>query len=344
MSEPAPRISVLMPVYNADSYLRDAIDSVLGQSFTDLELILVDDGSTDDSSKIINQYEDPRIRKYSNEVNLGIVPTRNKCVSLAMGEYVALLDADDISFPHRLEHQFSFLENHPNVGVLGTGFQFIDHSSQIMASYHFPEEHQLIAWSLFFFSSLANSTVMMRTIILRELGGYQSDEGKVNAGVEDYDLWFRAADHTQMHNLQEIYVQIRKHDTNITSVHASLHLDNVFRLVHEAMSEALQREIPYQSAVRLRINQARFDDIRILEELYWSFVQSRTLTFHEKYMISCDASQRILMSWRYLLKDGNLHKAILKALLINPFCVFRFVVKKVFKRGKNLVASMKNAE
>ncbi len=329
----SPRVSVIMPVYNAESFLREAIDSVLTQSHSDFELIIVDDGSTDCSGDIINDYADKRIMKHKNETNMGIVPTRNVCTSLAKGEYIALLDADDICFPRRLEKQLSFFDLHPDVGILGTGFQVINENGKTLASYKFPEHHHLITWSLFFFSPLANSTIMMRTPLLKDLGGYMPGEGSVNAGVEDYDLWFRAADHTRISNLPETLVQIRKHEMNITSVHSTIHYENVFRLAHRGMSELIGRELPYEGVVRIRKNQALGSDLWIITELYRAFINSRELTKIDKKEIKCDASQRLLMSWRSLIKDQHFHNAIWDAMKMNPLCVVQFFIEKILSRS-----------
>lgn len=105
----APRVSVMMGVYNSSRYLRKAIDSVLAQTFRDFELVIINDGSTDESEEIVRSYDDPRIRYVLNETNIGIIPTRNKALALCRGEYLAILDSDDISMPERLARQVEFL-------------------------------------------------------------------------------------------------------------------------------------------------------------------------------------------------------------------------------------------
>jgi len=114
-----PKVTVLMPVYNAEKYLKEAIGSILGQSFSDFEFLIINDGSTDSSVKIIKSYDDPRIRFIANEKNLGVIPTLNKGFALAQGEFIARMDADDISLPKRLELQADFMDKHPEAGAIG---------------------------------------------------------------------------------------------------------------------------------------------------------------------------------------------------------------------------------
>lgn len=118
-----PRVSVLVPVYNAAPFIAGTIRAVLAQTFENFELILLNDGSTDNSAEIIAEFDDPRIRYAENERNLGISATRNKLVSMARGTYIAVLDNDDICLPQRLETQVRFLDEHPDIAIAGTWFE-----------------------------------------------------------------------------------------------------------------------------------------------------------------------------------------------------------------------------
>ena len=118
-----PKISVIMPAYNAEQYISEAIESILGQTFADFEFIIIDDGSSDSTSGIIASYKDSRIRYFRNEKNLGIVGALNRGLALAAGEYIARMDADDISLPERFQTQCAYMEKHPDVGVCGTAIK-----------------------------------------------------------------------------------------------------------------------------------------------------------------------------------------------------------------------------
>lgn len=118
-----PKISVLVPAYNAEKFIDDTINAVLAQTFQDFELIILNDASTDKTAEHIAKYRDPRIVYAENEQNLGITASRNKLVDMARGEYIAVLDHDDICLPHRLETQFNFLNNHPEISMAGSWFE-----------------------------------------------------------------------------------------------------------------------------------------------------------------------------------------------------------------------------
>ena len=121
-------LSVLVPVYNSQNFLRDTINSILSQTFEDFELILLNDASTDESEKVIESFNDSRIKYYKNEHNLGISGTRNRLFELAKGEYWAIMDNDDISMPKRFEKQVAFLDKNPDVAIVGTWLQLFNKS------------------------------------------------------------------------------------------------------------------------------------------------------------------------------------------------------------------------
>ena len=115
-----PKVSVLIPVYNAAPFLEASINSILQQTYRDFELILLNDASTDNSEQIVQKFSDPRIRYYKNEQNLGISASRNKLMDLAKGEYLAVMDNDDISLPERFAEEAAFLDGHPDVSIVGS--------------------------------------------------------------------------------------------------------------------------------------------------------------------------------------------------------------------------------
>jgi glycosyltransferase involved in cell wall biosynthesis len=136
-----PRITVLMPVHNGEPYLDASVRSILGQTYGDFEFLVIDDGSTDGSARILRAYQDPRFRIVENGRNLGVVETLNRGLSLSRGEYVARMDCDDESLPERLERQVSFLDSHPEVGVLGTSGDLIDGDGRFLAGFRYPLHH-----------------------------------------------------------------------------------------------------------------------------------------------------------------------------------------------------------
>ena len=151
------QVTVLMPVYNAEQYLREAIGSILHQTFTDFEFIIINDGSTDRSEEIIKSYTDTRIRYYKNESNLKLIATLNKGFDLAGGKYIARMDADDISLPNRLQLQFELMEKNPEVGLCGTWFEnFTEEEPTGVAKYS--PDHETICFTHLYQIHLSHGT------------------------------------------------------------------------------------------------------------------------------------------------------------------------------------------
>lgn len=199
-------VTVIMPVYNGEAYVREAIDSILGQTFGDFELLAIDDGSGDRSAEIIGSYTDPRIRLVRNEVNLGVVQTLNRGLDLARGTFIARMDCDDRSLPERFARQIAFLSTHPEVGVCGTWMESIGDRTGYV--WRYPTDPERIRCSLVFESVLAHPSVMMRRELIERLGLRYSLAYK---HAEDYGLWVDAAEHFALANLPEVLVQYRKH-------------------------------------------------------------------------------------------------------------------------------------
>ena len=186
-----PRVTVVMPVYNAERFLKEAIDSILGQTYEDFELLAIDDGSTDASAAIIEEYADHRIRLVRCERNGGVVSARNLGVRLAEGRYLAMMDADDVSLPERLKRQVDWLNTHPETAVVATRAVRIDvngHPIESMVSVTRSDDvHMYLRSGI---NPIINGSTMMRTEFVRALDGYR--EGF--SPSEDYDLWLRLVD------------------------------------------------------------------------------------------------------------------------------------------------------
>src|SRR4051794_15571169 len=172
-----PKITVLMPVYNAAEYIRETIDSVLSQSFTDFEFLIINDGSTDQSEEIIKSYSDPRIRLINNEKNMRLIATLNKGIELAKGEYIARMDADDICLPTRLEKQYKVMEDNKDIALCGTGIKMMGKKffQPLVISNSNTIKNVMRAFNVFF-----HPTVMFRKSILIEQN-YRYDPNYLHA-------------------------------------------------------------------------------------------------------------------------------------------------------------------
>ncbi|SBW10943.1 Glycosyl transferase family 2 (modular protein) [uncultured delta proteobacterium] len=179
------KASVLMPVYNDARYIRDAIDSILNQTFAGFEFVIVNDGSTDGTAAIVNEYADPRIKIITHERNLGRPSARNSALQAAQGEYVFWMDADDIALPQRLEKQIAFMDAHPDVAVCGGAVQCFHNSGMTLLH---PSGSKAISAALFFAPAIANPACCIRKSVL-DVKGIRFDDGFPRA--EDYEFWCR---------------------------------------------------------------------------------------------------------------------------------------------------------
>ncbi len=213
---PTPKITVLMPVFNGEAYLREAVESVLSQDYSDFELLAVDDGSKDGSASILESYADPRLRILRNPKNLGIVGAMQAGLNAASGKFVARMDADDVCLPSRLRLQLEYMESHLQTQLLGTACELIDSNGRVCGQYAGPPDPLLVDWEMLFRNPLVHSTVMFRRETVVKLGGYRD----VVPYAEDYDLWSRiAASPRSVAVLPESLLRLRKHESQVSVVY-----------------------------------------------------------------------------------------------------------------------------
>lgn len=211
-----PKVSVVMPVHDRERYLGAAIESVLGQSFPDFELVIVDDGSRDRSASVARSYRDARIRLVSHARNRGVAAARNTGIAGARGAYLAFLDSDDVAFPDRLARQVAFLDRHPDHAVVGSWVDWMAEDGRPLGKVRRrPVAAADIAAQRLFRTGIQNDTGMARTAVLRR---YPLDEG-LPIG-EDFDLWMRVAAEHKMANLPRVLVRMRAHGARITHRYA----------------------------------------------------------------------------------------------------------------------------
>lgn len=231
-----PRITVFIPVYNGAHFLADAIESILNQSFKDFELLVIDDGSTDNSVQIAESYTDYRIRLIKNGSNRGISFTRNFAIQEARGEFLALLDADDIAFSDRLEKQLVFLDNNPDVKGCGSHAVIIDSEGlSIGEILKYPVEVNKIKVGFLFRNVFVNSTVMYR------LASLKSSKGYYDGLCEDYEMAVQLNSRYSLANIDEVLVYYRKHDNNVSKVYAQEMIvaeKHVIRCIHDQLDIA----------------------------------------------------------------------------------------------------------
>lgn len=208
-------VSVLLPVHNGERYLRSSIESILRQTYKQIQLLVIDDGSTDRSRTIVNDFaaEDGRITLCPNGSNLGLIGSLNKGLGLATGEFVARQDADDISCPSRVERQIQFLQAHPEVGIIGSAMDCIDEKNRPLGHFRHPESDAAIRFGMLFDNVFIHTSVMFRRELLKR---HELSYDPAFKHAEDYDLWTRILEITKGHNLEEALVQYRIHSDNVS--------------------------------------------------------------------------------------------------------------------------------
>lgn len=224
-------ISVILPIYNGAEYIDEAIQSILNQTYTNFECIIINDGSTDDSASVIKKNMDSRICFYEQE-NQGLAATLNRAISLAKGKYVARQDQDDISLPRRFEKQVDFLESHPDHGMVGTWASITDMNgkSQNRAHKH-PSESLILKFEMLFNNPFVHSSVMIRKSVFEKAGVYSTDESR--QPPEDYELWSRIAREFKVANIPEILHIYREVSGSMSRDGVNPFLDHVITISSE---------------------------------------------------------------------------------------------------------------
>ncbi len=221
-----PLVSVLMPCYNAEKYVEKSITSILDQTYTNLQIIAIDDCSTDGTSEILARLakQDNRIQVISNETNLRLIKTLNKGVSLCEGEYIARMDADDISLPTRIEKEVDFLEQHKDHDIVSTLFYAFRSENPSKLSFHYsPLVDSELRGYMLFRSGICHPAVMIRKCVFAELGLKFELE---YLHVEDYALWSQAIYKTKIANIGEPLLLYRVHQSQVSSLNEDLQTEN----------------------------------------------------------------------------------------------------------------------
>ena len=215
MTSSEPKITVLMSVYNGEKYLREAVDSILSQTFTDFEFLIIDDASTDRTPEILRSYKDPRIMIVTNKENLGLTKSLNKGLALARGEYIARMDADDISLQERFEKQLMFLETHPDIVLVGTSFQAIDYEGNLLEDFILPR--YILPTNIHYCDLLKSNffvhgSVIFRREVVEKLSGYN----ELFRRCQDYALWLQMAKSYSLYIIPDVLYKLRIHDDSVS--------------------------------------------------------------------------------------------------------------------------------
>jgi glycosyltransferase involved in cell wall biosynthesis len=236
-----PLVSVLMPVYNGETYLSEAIESILNQSYRNFEFIIVNDGSTDRSEEIIKSYSDARIKYITNPHNLRLIATLNRGIEFSQGAYIVRMDADDISLPQRIEKQVGWMEAHPDYGLIGSWFEDFDGKSAPRVVKYSSDDTQIRVRHLYQ-THIAHPTAVLRKSVIDKYNlrfDADFDHG------EDYAFWVQMSAYCKLSNYPEMLVRKRDHAQNVSNKYAQIQSDTcarVKKLQFEAMGISITRD------------------------------------------------------------------------------------------------------
>jgi len=239
-----PTLSVILPAYNREDFVAEAIESILTQTFTDFELIIIDDGSTDLTAAIIDGYakRDSRIKIITNEVNIGLIASLTKAHRLARGRYIARMDSDDISLPERLALQVAYLEAHPEIDIVGTYFNRIDENGNCTQPNNQRVCGSNILWfRMFFYLQIVNASAMAQREIFTRFNENGLEAEFVHS--EDIAFWLRIGFHARFENIPIELYQIRSHPGRVTSLGNTVQMRSTEKAIQRALRLALSKEV-----------------------------------------------------------------------------------------------------
>lgn len=303
-----PKVTIIMPVYNGEKYLQEAIDSILQQTFKDFVFLIINDGSTDGTDKILQSYNDKRIKIMNNEKNIGLTKSLNKGLKLARGEYIARQDADDISFPERLEKEVLFLDQNKNIALVGTYYYIINEKGRMLNTIKLLTKSEEIKIGLLKGNQFGHGSVMFRAECIKEVGYYREELGP----AEDYDLWLRISDRYNMENIPE---PLYKWRINIESVSIK---KKVLIGKYTLLAVELAKE-------RRKLGK---DKLQILKKEEINDFLDSYLNSKSGYQSKKEIAQNYCF-WGVILLNGKDYKGALqllsKSLFICPLCISNWI-------------------
>lgn len=327
-----PRISVILPVYNNERYLDEAIESILKQTYLDFELIIITEfGSSAKSIEIIDSYKDERIAIIKNGHRLGLARSLNLGLMLAKGEYVARMDADDVSEPRRFALQVEYLDRNQNVAVCGSYVITVDGDGKAIEWVKYPVEPLVVKWSMFLSCAIGHSSIMARKETLQSMGGYREDAKQ----AEDYDLWLRMLEKHNITNLPQFIHKRRRHESNTSISKRDELKECASSYLKGSVDNYLDKPVPIISvrnilfADRLNDKSEAVQSMDLLCALFKAFVRKESPNVRE---------QRAIVE-QYNFCAGNIIGSILvrKPARILPLLVESKPIAKQFSTRNGLI-------
>jgi glycosyltransferase involved in cell wall biosynthesis len=332
-----PAASVILPVFGNEKFLPESIDSILTQTFSDFELIIIADSPSDDLKKILNFYlkMDERITIiYRNE--RGLISALNLGCRLAKGKYIVRMDADDISTIDRFEKQIKFMEENREIGVLGSFIEHIDEDGKVMGQYKLPTDPKIIRFQLFYDCCVAHPSVIMRRSVVESVGFYNPDA----ESDEDTDLWIKISQISSIANFPEILLKYRLHNTNISRKSLTPDQDQVRLKIRISLyRKILKKEFSddEKSVILAWIKKSRIPDKKEMEYLYGlitrlsrSYIQNTTLDANQLREIKKIFGLKLFELVKLYKKiDVACVNVLFSGVLLNPLYGFSIIGSRI---------------
>jgi len=334
MSIKNPKVSVLMPVYNGEKYLREAIDSILNQTFTDFEFLIIDDGSTDDSRKIISHYTDKRIRLIKNKQNLGLARSLNKVIELSLGLYLARMDADDISLPNRLQLQVSEMEKNANLGVVGSWVEIFGKAKDNNI-WKYPESNDEISSQLLLHCCFAHPTVLINKRLINQ---YNYSYPEIRYG-EDYAFWLKMNKNLEYKNVQQVLLKYRITNSSLSRGNKDAYSESIRNIQKEYLKKMKIETSPSELIIHYMLGLSEFKKLMLHETEAWisKLISSDEINNNFYTMDLLKKQWKKSLKWSiigspramYLFLFSKLHKRFnIPALLRLKYLLNKFLIKK----------------
>lgn len=293
------KISVILPVFNAEAYLKKAIESILNQTYADFELIIINDGSLDHSEEIILSFNDNRIIYVKNSKNMGVVASLNAALKIATCKYIARMDADDIAYSHRLKTQYDYMELHPEIGVCGSYLEILATKELIK----YPQFHEEIVFDFLIRNVIAHPVVMFKRELLNENNlQYQHEYYP----AEDYKLWLDLIKVTTFYNFPFPLLQYNVHPSSISQSNQQIQIEKIYEIRTTYLLDTLllYTEDSFQLMMQVLKFQIINDPKKIdkLKILFVSLLEKNVIAKsfnHEKFL------QLFRLYWYIVVKQSN---------------------------------------
>jgi glycosyltransferase involved in cell wall biosynthesis len=229
------KVSIVMPAYNAELYIEEAINSILNQNYTNLELIICNDCSTDNTEKIIDKFciLDSRVKKITNLKNEGISKSVNKCINISNSDFILRMDADDIMLPERIKRQINFLMKNPNIYMVGGAIELIDSKGKVLKKRKYPKTNDEIVRKIYYYNPFCHPSIAFRRCVIDNVGIYNSKFD----GAEDFDLILRIIKKYEVANLEDAIIKYRIHGSSISEIKSRKQEALTIYLRHKAFYE-----------------------------------------------------------------------------------------------------------